>query len=197
MVLLTLSQGDVEAILAAFDTIENGRKFANMIPGYSVVEEEVEEVLYTYETINPLEIPQYFEIKYNGNVVPLSSFMFPSDERVDVFWSEITNMDVPNQGMAKGGTRVDAYIPSNEQVKAYIEKRESGYNRASYILQELGYIPGRDYRGSEDGEAIVLSKNGDGENRILTYLDPEFIKATELDDEKFYEWVIRKIEETR
>lgn len=42
----------------------------------------------------PKNIPKYMEIIYNENIVPLSRFMFESEENVEIVWKEISNLSV-------------------------------------------------------------------------------------------------------
>ena len=69
MVILELYQGEYKKELVAFDSLEEGRAFVAQIPGYTL--EKVDE--FDMESFNPANLPDYMEIVYNGNIVPLSS----------------------------------------------------------------------------------------------------------------------------
>ncbi len=189
MFLLLLSQGEREIPLAAFETIEDGRSFLELVPGYKKVLESVEDYTFEYETLSPEALPDYLEVNYKGNLVPFTRFMFDSSEDVEVYWVSIPFLTQPNQGVVDGATRVDAYIVENAEVKAYIEQREEGFKRVSKILNKLGYTPGRDFSGSEDGEAIVYKAKGENDFHILEYLDPSFVEVAKQDDEALEAWV--------
>lgn len=189
MILCILSQSELEYPFALFESIEEGREFFAKLPGYNKHDEEIEGYAYTYETLDPKELSVYQEIEFNGNRVPFTRFMFSFDEDVDLYWQELPNLHEANQGLVQGGTKVDAYYVDNNEVEAYIGSRERGYQRISEILSQLGYIAGRNHAGSEDGEAIVYRKKGEDEERILAYLDPEFLEIADYDDEKLQEWV--------
>ena len=83
MVILELYQGDYKKDLVAFDSLEEGRAFVAQIPGYSLEIEDGFEV----EFFNPTNLPDYMEIIYNGNIVPLSKWMFNSEANVDIVWN--------------------------------------------------------------------------------------------------------------
>ena len=61
------------------------------------------------------------EIIYNENIVPLSRFMFNSEENVEIIWKEISNLSVKKDKFIEGYSKIDAYVINNEEVKAYIE----------------------------------------------------------------------------
>lgn len=98
------------------------------------------------------------EIIYNENIVPLSRFMFCSEENVEIIWKEISNLSLTKNKIIAGYSKIDAYIIDNEEVKAYIEERETKYNIIKDFLESSGYEVDRSYFGSEDGEAIVYRK---------------------------------------
>ncbi len=86
MIILELYQNNYSKDLVAFDSIEDGKAFVSQIPGYTLETEDGFEVEY----FNPKNIPDYMEIIFNGNIVPLSKFMFDPEENVDIIWKEIS-----------------------------------------------------------------------------------------------------------
>ena len=138
------------------------------------------------ETLRPELLPDYTEIEYNGNRIPLSRFMFSGTEDVEILWREIPNMEKPNRGLADGCTRVDAYVIDNAEVKSYIEKRERAYKRAQALLDRLGYETDRAFFGSEDGEAIMYKKKHENDWHFLMHMDPAFVDGAP-DDERDFE----------
>ena len=70
MVILELYQGDYQKDLVAFNSLEEGKAFVAQIPGYTLENEDGFEVEY----VNPKHLPDYMEIVFNGNIVPLSRF---------------------------------------------------------------------------------------------------------------------------
>ena len=92
MVILELYQGEYQKDLVAFDSLEEGRAFVAQIPGYTLETEDGFEVEY----VNPKYLPDYMEIVFNGNIVPLSRFSFNSEANVDIIWKEISNLSVKN-----------------------------------------------------------------------------------------------------
>ena len=177
MVILELYQGDYKKDLVAFDSLEEGRAFVAQIPGYSLETEDGFEV----EFFNPTNLPDYMEIIYNGNIVPLSKWMFDSEVNVDIVWKEIANLSEPNDKMIEGYSLIDAYVINNDEVKAYVEARESNFRKAKAFLESKGYEVDRSYFGSEDGEAILYRKKGAEDWHFLCHLDPLFVEIEDVE----------------
>lgn len=177
MVILELYQGDYKKDLVAFDSLEEGRAFVAQIPGYSLETEDGFEV----EFFNPTNLPDYMEIIYNGNIVPLSKWMFDSEVNVDIVWKEIANLSEPNDKMIEGYSLIDAYVINNDEVKAYIEAREINFRKAKAFLESKGYEADRSYFGSEDGEAILYRKRGTEDWHFLCHLDPLFVEIEDVE----------------
>ena len=85
MVILELYQNHYSKDLVAFDSLDEGKAFVAQIPGYTLETEDGFKVEY----VNPKQLPDYMEIVFNGNIVPLSRFSFDSEENVDIIWKEI------------------------------------------------------------------------------------------------------------
>lgn len=179
MVILELYQGDYQKDLVLFETLEEGRDFVAQIPGYTLENEDSFEVEY----FSPKNLPDYLEIDFNGNIVPLSRFSFNSEENVDIIWKEISNLSVKNDKMIEGVTKIDAYVVNNDEVKAYVEARESNFRKAKAFLENKGYEVDRSFLGSEDGEAILYRKRGAEDWHFLCHLDPSF---TEIENVERY-----------
>ena len=179
MVILELYQNNYSKDLAAFDSLEEGKAFVAQIPGYTLENEDGFEVEY----VNPKHLPDYMEIVFNGNIVPLSRFSFNSEENVDIIWKEISNLSVKKDQVIEGYSKIDAYVINNNEVKAYIEAREANYRKAKDFLEGNGYEADRSFFGSEDGEAIVFRKKGAEDWHFLFHLDPSF---TEIEDVEGY-----------
>ena len=160
MVILELYQGDYQKDLVTFDSLEEGRAFVAQIPGYTLETEDGFEVEY----VNPKYLPDYMEIVFNGNIVPLSRFSFNSEENVDIIWKEISNLSV-----------------NNDEVKAYVEAREANYGKAKDFLERNGYEADRSFFGSEDGEAILYRKRGAEDWHFLCHLDPLFVEIEDVE----------------
>lgn len=188
MYLLTFVQENDETHMALFESIENGRKFVSSIPGYNRIDETIEDVVFTYETIDPSELPDYLELNYKGNILPLTKYMFENGIKIELIWSELPNMDISDQGMVDGATIVDAYSIDNQSVKWYIEKRERTYERVSKILKGMGYTVERAFYGSEDGEAILIQKEG-VDTRFFMHMDPFFVHDSPDNEEELIQWV--------
>ena len=177
MVILELYQGDYKKDLVAFDSLEEGRAFVTQIPGYTLEKEDEFEM----ESFNPANLPDYMEIVFNGNIVPLSKWMFDPNEIVIIVWKEISNLSEPNDKMIEGYSLIDAYVINNDEVKAYVEAREANFRKAKAFLESKGYAVDRSYFGSEDGEAILYRKRGTEDWHFLCHLDPLFVEIEDVE----------------
>ena len=177
MVILELYQGDFKKDLVAFDSLEEGRAFVAQIPGYTLEKEDG----FDMESFNPANLPDYMEIVYNGNIVPLSKWMFDPAEIVIIVWKEISNLSEPNDKIIEGYSLIDAYVVNNDEVKAYVEAREANYRKAKDFLERNGYEVDRSFFGSEDGEAILYRKRGTEDWHFLCHLDPLFVEMEDVE----------------
>ena len=177
MVILELYQGDYKKDLVAFDSLEEGRAFVAQIPGYTL--EKVDE--FEMESFNPVHLPDYMEIVYNGNIVPLSKWMFDPEEIVVIVWKEISNLSVKNNKMIEGYSLIDAFVINNDEVKDYVEAREANFRKAKDFLEHNGYEVDRSFFGSEDGEAILYRKHGTEDWHFLCHLDPMFVEIEDVE----------------
>ena len=178
MLILELYQSDYQKDLVVFETLEEGREFVAQIPGYTLENEDSFDVEY----LNPKNLPDYMEIVFNGNIVPLSRFSFNSEENVDIIWKEISNLSVKTDKMIEGATKVDAYVVNNDEVKAYVEAREANFRKAKAFLENKGYEVDRSFLGSEDGEAILYRKRGTEDWHFLCHLDPLFVEIEDVEE---------------
>mgnify|MGYP000859346037 CR=1 FL=1 len=177
MVILEMYQGEYKKELVAFDSLEEGKAFVAQIPGYTLEKEDGFEVEY----VNPKHLPDYMEIVFNGNIVPLSRFSFDPVEIVVIVWKEIANLSVKNDNVIKGYSKIDAYVVNNDEVKAYVEAREGNFCKAKDFLERNGYEVDRSFFGSEDGEAILYRKRGTKDWHFLCHLDPLFVEVEDVE----------------
>ena len=177
MLILELYQNHYSKDLVAFDSLDEGKAFVAQIPGYTLETEDGFEVEY----FNPKHLPDYMEIVFNGNIVPLSRFSFNSEENVDIIWKEISNLSVKNDKVIEGYSKIDAYVVNNDEVKAYVEAREANYGKAKDFLERNGYEADRSFFGSEDGEAILYRKRGAEDWHFLCHLDPLFVEIEDVE----------------
>ena len=176
-------QNNYSKDLVLFETLEEGREFVAQIPGYTLENEDGLVVEY----VNPKHLPDYMEIVFNGNVVPLSRFSFEPEENVEIIWKEVSNLSIKKDKIIEGYSKIDAYIIDNEEVKSYIEERENKYNMIKNFLESNGYEVDRSFFGSEDGEAIIYRKKGSEEWHFLQHLDPAFLDLDIKDLKEFVE----------
>ena len=167
MYLLELYQNNYLKDLVLFETLEEGREFVAQIPGYTLENEDGFEVEY----FNPENLPDYMEIVFNGNIVPLSRFSFEPEENVEIIWKEISNLSVKNDKVIEGYSKIDAYV----------EAREANYRKAKDFIERCGYEADRSFFGSEDGEAILYRKCGAEDWHFLCHLDPLFVEIEDVE----------------
>ena len=177
MYILELNQAGVGTEIGLFETIEQGRNFISQLDGYQYKVEDD----FTYETIDLDKIPDYLELEYNNNIVPITKFMFSENDNIDVIWKPIPDLSAPGSGMVDGSTRIDAYNIENTDVKQYIERREQVYEDVTKYLHAEGYDVTRAYFGSEDGEAVLYKKRGENDWHFLTHMDPEFCEMKDVE----------------
>lgn len=177
MYILELNQAGVGTEIGLFETIEQGRNFISQLDGYQCKVEDG----FAYETINLDKIPDYLELEYNNNIVPITKFMFPEKDNIDVLWKPIPNLSIRGNGLVDGSTRVDAYNVENNDLREYIERRERMYEECTKHLHAEGYDVTRAYFGSEDGEAVLYKKNGESDWHFLTHMDPEFCEIKDVE----------------
>ena len=178
MYLLELYQNNYSKDLVLFETLEEGKAFVAQIPGYTLENEDGFEVEY----VNPTHLPDYMEIVFNGNIVPLSRFSFNPEENVEIIWKEISNLSLKNDNVIEGATKVDAYVVNNDEVKAYVEAREANFRKAKAFIESRGYEVDRTFFGSEDGEAILYKKHGTEDWHFLCHLDPLFAEIEDVEE---------------
>ena len=178
MLILELYQNHYSKDLVAFDSLDEGKAFVAQIPGCTLETEDGFEVEY----FNPKHLLDYMEIVFNGNIVPLSRFSFELEENVEIIWKEISNLSVKNDKVIEGATKVDAYVVNNDEVKAYVEARESNFRKAKAFLESKGYEVDRSFFGSEDGEAIVYRKRDTEDWHFLCHLEPMFVEIEDVEE---------------
>lgn len=187
MFLLVLYQNDFEQKFGLFETIEQGRKFLNLIPGYSIKSKGG----FEYETINSSALKDYEEIKFNNHIIPFTRFSFHNNELINIDWYELPNFSKEGFGIISGATKVDAYVINNENVKNYIKKREEKYIHVKNLLKEKGFNVDRSFAGSEDGEAILYKQNNSDKWHFLCHMDPDFVERN-ISDKEFLEYIIEE-----
>ena len=174
MYILELCQDEMTYEIGLFHTIEDGRELISQLEGYKY---EVIEG-FEYEYFDPITVPDYVELEFNGHKIPFTTYMFTGEGRVDIYWKEIVNLSKPGNGMIEGATRVDAYSIPNDELKDYIEKREYNYRCVKQYLESKGYEVERAYFGSEDGEAILYRDTD--EWHFLMHMDPSFVESEDI-----------------
>ena len=178
MIILELYQNDFSKDLVVFDSLEEGKAFVAQIPGYTLETEDEFEVEY----FNPKHLPDYMEIVFNGNIIPLSRFSFEPEENVEIIWKEISNLSLKNDKVIEGATKIDAYVVNNDEVKNYVEAREVNFRKAKAFLESKEYEVDRSFFGSEDGEAILYRRRETEDWHFLCHLDPMFVEIEDVEE---------------
>lgn len=181
--LLKIGQYERSYDIGVFQSEESIYKFIEGIP---FVKKEVISDDYINYFVKFEDLPNYYEVKYNNYLYIISKFSFIPDEGEIYFsWNKIHLWDEKvsmKETFIEGGTRVDAYDFSNNEVKNYIEKREELYKETEKYYKNKGLEVRRDALGSEDGEYVEILNDS-----ILYLLDPSAIDiwSESKDIEKF------------
>lgn len=86
-----------------------------------------------------------------------------------------------------GMTLVDSYYIPDEEVDQYVKDREHYAAKATAFFEKEGWIVSRDFKGSQDGEAIV-GRDKEGEIQRFVHLDPMDVEGMkEADAKGFFE----------
>lgn len=179
MILLVMIKNEREEILAGFDCLDHGRGFAERIPGYQIERREEGELTYDREWVVKSQVPDYTELAYGKVRVPISRHSFPDSEDIDIFWRHVPNLDHEEPGLVEGSSRVDAYRIDHRDMAAYIGAREAGFRKLKNLLAVQGYEVDRAMAGSEDGEAVLYRREGEGAWNFLCHLDPLTVQGWE------------------
>lgn len=185
MYILTIEQEKRDIQWLCFNSLDSGRKFLSLLPGYR---NEINDN-FRQEWIRTDLFPDYSEILFRGNRIPISKFMFANRGEMEVYFTEIPCPDIENQGLINGITTIDAYSIPNEAVKHYIETREQAFETIRQILKEKNIETNRSFHGSEDGEAILYRRQGETEWHFLDHMDPIFVEMGEKGEAEIKEWL--------
>lgn len=173
MVILTLVQEEKDVQWAAFDSVEQGRAFLRLLPGYRAEADEDGEI--DREWVDVSQFPDYDEIVFGGVRMPITRFMFAEWVETEVYFSELPHLGSGRKGLAEGCTTVDAYSVPNDELRQYIVARERNFQHLKIALEAKGMEVARGGRGSEDGEYILYRQRGEAEWHFLCHLDPQFV----------------------
>lgn len=195
MYLLSFLEDERETYVGIFETMDDLQAFVQKIPGYKRMEEYFEGSVFVYETFDPKQLPDYMELSHNGHLIPLTRFMFKDQEEITILWREMTNLEKAGNGLVDGATIVDAYSVNNDEVEDYIFSREENCKRVSQILEKKGYEVERAFQGSEDGEALLIRKNGTTDWRFFMHMDPFFVSELPKQEDALEVWLEEELQE--
>lgn len=185
---LKIEESDREMEWLAFESMESGREFLGHLPGYHCTYSERDGEIES-EWLDPSAFPKYGEVTFRGNRVPISRFMFGDQERVDLWFYQVTDLIASDQGLVDGATRVDAYQISYEEMESYIQKREAVFELVEKILKEQECEVTRAYHGSEDGEAVLFKRANEDDWHFLGHMDPNFVDLYEEGEGAIRDWI--------
>lgn len=185
MYILTIEQDEKDFQWLSFHSVDAGREFLSLLPGYR--SETDGEFLTAW--IRTDLFPDYAEVQFRGNRVPISKFMFADWGEKEVYFTEIACPDIENQGLIEGTTVIDAYSIPNNEIKHYIETREQNYQTVQRILKEKNIEVDRAFRGSEDGEAILYRRPGEDKWHFLDHMDPMFVQMGDQGEDAIRKWI--------
>lgn len=182
MILLSLETMGRSLPLALFEQEADARAFAQKIPG-------VKEAEWGDFFFSPSALAPYQTIEFEGMLVPLNRCMFTDDDDVWVAIQEVPVLNGAQKGLVPGMQAVDAYVISHDQLEAYVAARENKADMARRLLHQQGLQVHRGGLGSEDGEYLTYSRDGDPLRHFLTHLDPNFVFDTPDGEAAFAVWL--------
>ena len=160
--------------IGIFNSEDSIKDFLSKIEFLKIERDIFDGYEYVNYYMNYEDIPDYYEVEYRGYIYILSRHMFvPTKNTIDFIWNPIHSFDdnlCSDKRYVDEATQVDAYVISNCEAKEYIEQREFLYGQVESYYKEQGYLVTRNGQGSEDGEYILIEKDGD--QRYLLALDP-------------------------
>ncbi|MCC0649032.1 hypothetical protein [Clostridioides sp. ZZV15-6598] len=176
--LLKINQNERSYDIGVFESEQSIFKFIEKIP--FVKKEKGFNCIDYYMDFK--DIPEYYEVNYNNYLYIITKFSFIPDESVIFFsWNKINcwdeNMAV-KETFTDGETTVDAYSIPNNEVKDYIQKRETLYRETIKYYEEKGLKVERHALGSEDGEYVSLLNDS-----ILYLLDVNAVDIWEKSED--------------
>ncbi len=204
--LLEFQQENYTVRVGLFADEEEAETFLKQIPGYMY--EQPDSDFAKMRFLDPDRLPSYLEVPFGGALYPLTCYMFEPGVRVDIelyplpLWpatglhrenEPVTGSNTVAAGwpehrpLVSGATRVDAYVVPNDELAAYLTKREQVYQRLEERAAKSGIKLERAWRGSEDGEAVMW-RTADGNNHFLTHMDPPFVEMADLPAAAFETW---------
>ena len=134
--------------------------------------------------IHKKDLPDYGEIHFHGHKIPLSRFEFPLEDDIYIQGQLLRDLSQEGQGYGDSYLVIENYaIPAGE-AQAYIRDREAAYQRVKSALEDRGFQVSRSLQGSEDGEAIVLEKEG-CQQWYFAALDPGFVADLPKNEKDF------------
>lgn len=173
---ISLNQNEKRQVLGVLESREDLETFLEAMKNSLPFNGE-EDSLY----LDPAQLKDYQEFSFRGHILPLSRFAFASLDPIYLDILYLNNLSQKGEGYLEGTTVIENYAIPNEEVKSYIEERETAYSRVKTSLEKMGYHATRSLQGSEDGEAIVL-ENGPFGQWYFAALDPAFVEAVPKED---------------
>lgn len=173
--LLKINQFERSYDIGIFKNEQSIYKFIAKIP---FVKKDNSNFNYTNYYMEFEDIPEYYEVNFNNYLYIITRFSFiPDGTEIFFTWEEIHCWDekvATEKTFINGETLVDSYNFPNNEVKDYIQKRESLYIETKKYYEEKGLKIERHALGSEDGEYVELTNDS-----ILYLLDIEAVEIRE------------------
>lgn len=128
------------------------------------------------------DLPDYGEIEINGHLIPISTFEFPLEEPIYLDFKEVFDLSKPGSGYDDYFSVIENYAIPYDEVKDYIETKEAVVKRLKKALEARGFKVSRCFQGSEDGDALMIDKEG-WDQKYFSALDPGFIDSVPENDQ--------------
>lgn len=138
----------------------------------------------SYYYINKEDIPDYGEILFNNQKIVISRFEFSFESPIYIEYKNLRDLTSNQKSDENDYVIIENYAIPYDELKDYLYKRENAYERVKKALEERGYQVNRSLQGSQDGEAIVIKKEGISK-WYFAALDPYFVSSLPEDEKDF------------
>ena len=82
----------------------------------------------------------------------------------------------------EGYSKIDAYVVNNDEVKDYIEERETKYRQIKDVLERNGYEVDRSFSEVKMVRRLSTEKNDAEDWNLLCHLDPTVLEIQDTEE---------------
>lgn len=132
MYIFILVNNEREIELGVFDSFENCDNFAKLLPGYFLDN-------FDEPKLDLKDFPEYVEINFLNNIIPLTKHMFEDNTIADIYFKEIPKLDdkQTEKTMIDYECLVDSYYCNSLELKEYVKKRNNNFKIVKEKLESM------------------------------------------------------------